>query len=282
MTKLKEILPQYDTIFFDVWGVVVEAGSTYPGVVDVINGIIASGTKNVLFVSNAPRPCFAAAQTLVSLGVNVTPDMFVTSGDLTRSLLTTGNASIRANPKIYHIGADRNEDILKDLDVQTTENIENADVILLTAYRDEGEDLLEFDEILKCGAERDLYVICANPDTILANSGKTRYCAGYFAAQYQGNVIYTGKPYLEIFKFALGKLADKIGSAADKSRILMVGDTIEMDIKGANGIGIDSALVITGNAGVLVSHFSEQDRYHQLELICENIGIIPTHIISMV
>ncbi|KJV53838.1 HAD hydrolase, IA, variant 1 family protein [Orientia tsutsugamushi str. Gilliam] len=59
-----------------------------------------------------------------------------------------------------------------------------------------------------------------------------------------GKVVYSGKPHSEIFQAVLNTLALNV----KKKKILMIGDTLETDILGANNIGIDSALVLTGNA----------------------------------
>ncbi|WCR57490.1 MAG: hypothetical protein PG979_001547 [Rickettsia asembonensis] len=57
--KLKnifDVIDDYDVFLFDLWGVIIEGGHTYPGVVENINKIIKR--KKVYFVSNAPRNIF--------------------------------------------------------------------------------------------------------------------------------------------------------------------------------------------------------------------------------
>jgi ribonucleotide monophosphatase NagD (HAD superfamily) len=56
-----------------------------------------------------------------------------------------------------------------------------------------------------------------------------------------------------------------------KSDILMVGDTLETDILGANTFGLDTALVLSGNT-----------RPEQALLMIQAKGIIPTHMCESV
>ena len=117
--------------------------------------------------------------------------------------------------------------------------------MLLTAFHDEGEDLNQYDNILKIASSLNIQALCANPDNIILNQNKKRYCAGFFATKYEsfgGKVKYFGKPHTDIYV----ELAKRISNFEHK-KTLMVGDTIDTDIKGANDYGIHSALVLTGN-----------------------------------
>ncbi len=239
-----EIIDDYDAFLFDLWGVIVEGTELYPNVVGNINKIIdyQNGAKKVFFVSNAPRPSRVSLEKIKSWGIKAKESSVMTSGEIARSLLQNQ----RLKPVIYHLGADRNFDILQELDYQVTNDIGEANILLLTLYRDAGENLREFDELLKTAAQLGTINICANPDTIIPNQGVNRYCPGYFAAtleRYGAEVIYTGKPYKPIYEEVFKQIAD-----IPKHRILMIGDTLETDILGAQNSGIHSALVLSGNA----------------------------------
>ncbi len=88
-------------------------------------------------------------------------------------------------------------------------------------------------------------MICANPDQVAIRSGEMGISAGAIARHFQSlggeTVIYYGKPYPEIFNVAVDTL-----KGVDKSRVLMVGDAFETDIRGAVNYGIDSLLVAGG------------------------------------
>lgn len=85
-----------------------------------------------------------------------------------------------------------------------------------------------------------------NPDLGINQHGIYRYCSGYYAEkikQLGGKVIYSGKPYEEIYS----KVLQECPSVA-KNRILMIGYTFYTDILADNWFGIDSGLVLTGNS----------------------------------
>jgi HAD superfamily hydrolase (TIGR01450 family) len=58
--------------------------------------------------------------------------------------------------------------------------------------------------------------------------------------------IYLGKPNRVFFQNALFKLKAHCGKNIQKNAVLVVGDSIHSDIRGANGSGMPSALVLTG------------------------------------
>lgn len=149
-------------------------------------------------------------------------------------------------------GAERNTDILSGLSVDVTKSLEKADFILLTVYKDEGEDLHQLDDLFKKALDHNLPMLCANPDKIVPHGGKPRYCAGVFAEQYKkigGTVHYYGKPYSNVYEMCFKRFQK--WEIPDKNQIVMIGDTLETDILGANKVGIDSALVLTGNMKLL-------------------------------
>ncbi|WP_375326708.1 TIGR01459 family HAD-type hydrolase [Candidatus Tisiphia endosymbiont of Nemotelus uliginosus] len=263
------ILDDYDAFLFDLWGVVVEGSYNYPGVVDNVNHVINSG-KKVIFVTNAPRNITHLLTKLTDWGINASKEMIISSGELAVNMILNSEEIFDINrPLVYHLGSHQS-DLIDNLPISTTTSIHNADILLLTLHYDESTNfnLDEFDSLLQKAVNRKIVTICANPDLGIMQQGVYRYCAGYFAAkikQFGGRVIYTGKPYNEIYNWALNKLPN-----IPKKRILMIGDTFYTDILGANKIGIDSALVLTGNA----AKFHRQ--YHILEEKLEHIKIAAT------
>jgi len=265
----------YDTLLFDIWGVIVEGNYVYPGTVDTINKLATE--KTVLFVSNVPRSRAYTYEMLASWGIKTKPEMIITAGEVARQLITTNIQNFTQRPAIYHLGADRNQDMLADLNLPLTNNIREANILALSLYRDEGDNLEEFDEFLKTAAAIGTINICANPDTTIPRLGSMRYCAGYFASKLEklgAPVIYTGKPYAEIYQKAFD-----LRPGIEKHRVLMIGDTLETDVLGANNIGIDSALVLTGNAKKFHdSHNDMSDKLLALGNAAGRAGVRPTFV----
>jgi len=280
--RLDEAIHEYDLILFDLWGVIIEGDNTYPGVVEAINNMISR--TNIMFLTNAPRPNFKVAENLRKWGItNATEDMVVTSGDIARQMIQAHRSNLGGKiPKIYHLGEDRNEDILLNSKHELTQDLNSADILLLSLYRDDHEDINEFNQILKQAAlKKDLLTLCSNPDTTIPKHGTIRYCAGYFAEiieKFGGEVVYTGKPKEVIYNFALQKQQH-----IKKDRILMVGDTFETDILGANKVGIHSALVLSGNSVPFHNmHESMEDKLSALHKHAKKIDVMPSFITSIV
>ena len=82
-------------------------------------------------------------------------------------------------------------------------------------------------------------MVCTNPDLTVLRGSKEEYCAGTLALIFQemgGKVIYFGKPYPEIYQFCI----------KNDEKILVIGDNIRTDIKGANNMNFDSLLITNG------------------------------------
>jgi HAD superfamily hydrolase (TIGR01459 family) len=271
--KLSEVTSNYDLIMFDLWGVLVEGGALYPGVADVVNKLMEN--QQVLFVSNAPRARKNAADRIRNFGINCKDEQMFTSGQMSKDLIDNNSD----HPMIYHLSAGQDNNNIEDGYNNLTSNIKEASIMLLTAQLDEDQDLESLNSILQEAADRSIHCICANPDKIIPNRGKLRYCPGYFADIYQkmgGKVTYIGKPGKDIFLQAISSIKDK------PKRILMIGDTLDTDILGARNAGIDSALVLTGNIGTMIAYCrTEQEKLSTIEDFCKSHDIIPTMLIDI-
>jgi ribonucleotide monophosphatase NagD (HAD superfamily) len=88
-------------------------------------------------------------------------------------------------------------------------------------------------------------MVCANQDYSIQRNGIEYLCAGTIAKYYGhkgGTVFYHGKPSQDMFErlFLLNPVE------APKNKILMIGDSLQTDIPGANAFGIDSLLITSG------------------------------------
>lgn len=253
---LSQLVKSYDALIFDIWGVLYDGVNLYPGTTKFLNSMINSD-KKVIFLSNTPRPGTIMTNKFINWGINMDKAVIYTSGDAVREQLVNWNDDVfkKMGKKCYHLGADRNQDILRDISIDLTDDISKADFILLSAFLEEDEDLTTHDKVLKKAVEMNIPAICANPDVTAYQGNKIRYCPGTFANKYKefgGIVHYYGKPDSRLFDAAINKHL----SGIDRSKILMIGDTMDTDILGSNRAGIDSALVLSGNGSEVASRIS--------------------------
>lgn len=276
--KLTDLMHEYDAFIFDIWGVLHDGGELFENTAKTFNEL--SKNKIVRIITNAPRRASSIVRSLGGAGLDVQEDQVFTSGDNARFLLNNSSEHLGIDkPVIYHIGADRNTEVLTDLDNSSfTTNIEESNIIVVSAFRNHIEDCSDISEELKEGVKLNRKLICTNPDVRVMHQGTLRKCAGYFANEFQelgGIVIHSGKPEKIIFQRCLNSF-DHEGK-----RILMIGDTFGTDIEGAIATGIDSGLVLTGNMNLKMLDNNMPNNIESANKIIELEESKPTHIVSL-
>lgn len=237
----------YDVLLCDVWGVLHNGIAAYPGAVDALTRFRGGG-GGVILVSNAPRPGHAVGTQLDRLGVPRTAyDGIMTSGDITRRAVIE-----RKDQVLHHMGPPRDRPIFEGLELRFGA-IHEADYVVCSGFdaEDEGRESVEdYHGRLQAMRERNLWMLCANPDLVVERGHDLIPCAGALAALYEemgGAVTYAGKPHPPVYEAALALAARITGrNAVPRERVLAVGDAIRTDIAGAAAMGIDSLLVARG------------------------------------
>ncbi len=246
ITGLHSIYKAFDIFLIDLNGVVHDGEVLYDSVPECLDQLKAAG-KKIVFLSNMPRSGEIAMRKLETLGLDVEGYHILTSGDAVRAQLQNPTDAVFQNlgPHFYHFGAQTNEDLLKDLDVKSVESLDEADYILVSKYLGWDETISDFKTFLQDCLERQLPMVCVNPDVSVIHAGRKRYTAGIFGEEYErmgGKVYYYGKPHPQIYN----TIFNRYGS--DK-KYLMIGDNLDTDIQGARQAHISSLLVLTGNTG---------------------------------
>ena len=239
------IAERYDAILCDVWGVIHNGRSAFVEACDALMRFRAAGGR-VCLITNAPVPKAQVVQYFEPLGVpEAAFDDCVSSGDATREELKQ-----RKDKKFWRMGVDagweRDQFLYKGLDLDFVAP-EQADVLLCIGLRDQVNDHPSmYRDELRPGVERGIPMICANPDKQVRIGGQLHWCAGALAEVYEdmgGTVVYPGKPYAAIYDLAIARLGE---AAADRARILCIGDSPSTDVRGARLQGLDSLYVGTG------------------------------------
>ncbi len=234
------IAGRYRGFIIDLWGVIHDGVTPYDGAVECLQRLRAAGAP-VALLSNAPRRAAAAAAGLRRMGIDDTLYRgIVTSGEVTWQALAD-----HAGARIYHLGPERDRNVLEGRAVTRVATPAAADLVLNTGPDDlrSPTDIAEYeDELTACLAAR-LPMICANPDLEIIRAGQRLICAGALALWYEargGAVRWIGKPYPEVYAPVLALL----GLPLDE--VLAVGDALRTDIAGAQQAGIDSCWVLGG------------------------------------
>ncbi|MDX1924154.1 MAG: TIGR01459 family HAD-type hydrolase [Rickettsiaceae bacterium] len=277
VVRLLDLEDNYDAFLFDIWGVLHEGGDLYDGVIETFNYL--SQKKIVRVISNAPRLKETTAKNLISHGLNIDPRNVFTSGEAARFMLSDPQKHLGIDkPVIFHIGGYRNEELLSGGDWEVTSEIENANLVVLSAYKDYHEDDSDLREMLGKSLALGLTILAANPDQEVLHLGKIRKCAGFYAKIYEnmgGGVIYSGKPNPIIFHECFKSLE------SDGKKMIIIGDTFHTDIQGAVNVKIDSGLVITGNVGIMIGKTGITNNIEAVNKICAEQKLFPSHLVSM-
>ena len=251
---LDEIADGYAAVFCDVWGVIHNGVSAFPRAVDALRRARERGVAVVL-LTNAPRPWTGVREQLGSLGVPEDAwDRVVTSGDVTRELISAGSR------RVFHIGPDRDLTLYDGLAVELVEEFEASSVVCTGLFDDDTETPEDYAGMLRRLRARDLPFVCANPDIVVERGDRLIWCAGALArdyAQLGGRTQIAGKPHRPIYDAALDVAGALLGRELAKSQVLAIGDGMLTDIKGAADNGFDVLYVSGGiHAGDYVAPLS--------------------------
>lgn len=246
LDSIDEIAERYDAVFCDVWGVVHNGRSLFPGVASSLQRLRSAG-KAVILLTNVPKPRGPIPAQLDRLGFpRAAYDAVVTSGDAIRAELAA-----RAPGPMFKIGPDRDRVLWEGLGL-TMSGIEAARFVGVSGLNDDRETPESYAEILARMRARNLDMLCANPDIVVRVGDELIWCAGALARDYAalgGRVIMAGKPHAPIYALACKELEALMGRPVPKGRILCIGDGVATDILGANAHGFDSLFIASGMHG---------------------------------
>ena len=242
--KLRDLVGGVDVLLSDIWGVVHNGLVAFPEACEALHNFHAQG-GTVILITNAPRPADSVQRQLRKLDVaDETYDAIVSSGDLTRNFVAG-----HPGQKMFWIGPERDSSIYRGLDVGLVP-LEQANYIVCTGlFDDETESAENYRAMMLEARERQLTLVCANPDIVVERGDRLIYCAGAIAELYLelgGEVIFYGKPHRPIYERAMALAAERRGQAVPLSRVLAIGDSVRTDLTGAHGFGIDCLFVTRG------------------------------------
>jgi HAD superfamily hydrolase (TIGR01459 family) len=274
-TQVRTIAPRYKALLVDLWGVIHDGQQMYPDVTETLEQLRTLDVT-VIFLSNAPRRAERAIEGLDRFGVDRSLyHSVITSGEITYEHISSNAHNL--GKKYYIIGPSRDDGLLSEnKDYIQVTSPEEADFLIVTGFDHDASTLDEKMSEIEAGLQRELPLVCANPDLeVVRITGARALCAGVIADYYKeqgGTVYYFGKPYPDIYQKALSVL-----DIEDKSTIAAIGDNLHTDILGANQLGIDSFLVPSGIlSDVFGIEHGELPNATTLLEYCKERSIVPT------
>lgn len=241
LSGLSAIADDYDAVLCDVWGVLHDGLKAHLGATEALAGFRATG-RPVVLMTNAPRPSAAVARHLASLGAGEGAyDAILSSGDVVIATLAEKKART-----IYHIGPDRDLGLYSP-EMTLVDAPEGADAVVIAGLRDDTvETPDEYREEMARIAASGAPVLCANPDIVVERGTELVWCAGALARLVEENgtdCIWIGKPHRLAYDHARRKIH---ALKPDAKRILVIGDGLPTDVRGAANEGYDVLFLTDG------------------------------------
>ena len=237
---LADIAGDYDVFLLDAYGVLNIGTTAIPGARDRVEALKGNG-KRVLVVSNAASmPQDKLLDKYHRLGFSFVAEDIVTSR-ATLAAAISGKAKthwgvMAGKHMLFDDLGDVSYLVLAD-DPSAFREVEGFLLIESGSWTEGRQKMLE--EALN---ERSRPVLVANPDIVAPHESWFSVEPGHFAHRLADRTRiapeFYGKPFHNIFDLAFERLG-----AVERSRILMVGDSLHTDILGAQSAGIDSALM---------------------------------------
>ena len=236
--NLSEIQNEYECFFIDLWGVIHNGVNLFENVLDTLK-FLKNKKKSIFFLTNAPRRSNVIKKQLFEFGLsNKLYDDIVSSGEITWQKLKS-----KKNLRCFLIGPPRDFHLVEGLDVEVVKNPKLVDLIINTGPWGDKDSLENYKPILEELVNYNPLMICSNPDKTVIRGNRFMICAGLLAEYYQkigGKVEYYGKPYSEIYEYTYSIMKKT------NEKILVIGDSLDNDIKGANLQNLDSLLITSG------------------------------------
>lgn len=256
-TTTAELIEKYRVFLLDAYGVLVDANRGLPGAAQFIAALEAASRPYFIVTNDASRSPETCSARYHALGVPIPAERVISSGFLLQPYYLENNLQgagtvvlgtedtrgyvKKAGGEIIPLPADNYRDVrvLVVGDEAGYSLLEALDASLTLLYRK-----LDRDEAID--------VLVPNPDLVYPKSDE-RYgiAAGSFATLLENALqarahhdrarfVRLGKPHAPIFAEALRRAACPI------DQVVMVGDQLHTDIRGANAANIASVLVTSG------------------------------------
>ena len=237
MSAFETLDPRYRLILCDIWGVIHDGVTLYPGAQQRLQQWRREG-RTIGLITNAPRTKDAVEKQLERIGLERNSYDFVA---------TSGEAGIEAlgalGKPVGFIGTADDRSILEGRGIRIAKRDDFADLACsgIIEGRPDPED---YRADLERWVDRDVEMHCLNPDRLVIRGGVAEACAGAIADLYQGlggRVTWYGKPYEAIYRHAL-----HCAGNPPRDEVLAIGDGLETDMLGAARMGFAAVFVSGG------------------------------------
>lgn len=267
-TTVDALGSRYRCLFIDAYGVLISADGALPGAAAFIDRLNADRHPYLIVTNDASRSPESSAARYREMGLALSGDRVVTSGSvLTPYFRERGLRGARC----MVLGPEDSGGYVTEAGGEVLPPGRTQDAEVLVICDERGYDLRKgLDEAVtllfrRVDAGRDIHLVLANGDLLYPAGGNRYGFTARAAALLLEEALALRYPHRPDLRFTvLGKphapiFAEAIRRAGTRD-VVMIGDQLETDIRGAAAAGIDSALVTGGLTRVDHEDFPEGAR----------------------
>ena len=240
---LSALAALYEGFILDQWGVLHDGAQPYPGAIECLRRLHATG-KPIVVLSNSSKRESENLALMASMGFDPAWLVcFVAAGEEARLALAARTDAFHAalGRRCYAFTRGGDRSLIEGIGLEFVERVEHADFLAVIGSDSPRRNLASYEAELQTGIALGMPMVCANPDLARITPHGLIEAQGVLARRYEalgGMVYYHGKPHLPIYRSCLQAL----GGCAP-AHVLAIGDSVEHDILGAARAGIASALI---------------------------------------
>lgn len=252
----------YHALLFDIDGTLLAGRKALPGAVEMINWLREHNYPFYLLTNDGNHSTVEKSRLLAKGGVDIAPEEIV-SCSMALNLLA--EEDLFDDQPVFVMGDLGQPDYAEEAGLvatRDTKNIDDCQAVII------GEGVYDWQHNISAVINSlrrlpDRKIIVPNPDSYwpsgingdigIGAGGKARFMVGLLDEMgYQVPVTYLGKPYPLIFEYTLEPLKKRFSLPASTphKQIMMLGDSLKSDIRGANQYGLTSTLMLSGITGL--------------------------------
>lgn len=241
VVNISKVIEPFEAVVVGLFGVLYDGKNFRSEAIEALKSLKRSGRKIILLSNTSLR----VQQVVRLLNDNKIPvmvfDAIVTAGELLHYKLKAKTDMFKGLGLTYvNIGGAQGLGVFSGLDYLPVDDLGRADFMFIGSCKTPTDLVENYLPVLEHAASLNMPLVCAGNDTSSYMNGEISLAPGAVAEQYAvlgGRIITVGKPDVRVMEYALECL-----EGIDRSKVLLVGDNLATDIKGANLSKISSAL----------------------------------------
>lgn len=250
-----DLISRYDALLLDAYGVLVHGDGPLPGAVEFITALRRAGKPFFMVSNTAARLPDLASKRYQGFGLDFASEQILTAGLLIAPYFAAHGL---VGKRCAVLGPEESFRYVELAGAKPVEAFEDFDALLIGDQVGfpflDGVDAALTHIIEKLDRGGEVPLILPNPDLIFPKASGFGITSGSVALIIETALrqrypnrpnlgfVPLGKPQPGLFELAVQR--------AGTRNVVMIGDQIETDIRGAQGVGIDSALVTGGVSGL--------------------------------